>query len=76
MNWMAFHLLYQFIHRCNLPCVHIHGRASVQFRILLGKSLQNILPFFHMTFSSLVQTFLLKTKKVKDAVENTNFLRE
>jgi len=29
-----------------------------------------------MTFSSLVQTFLLKTKKVKDAVENTNFLRE
>lgn len=76
MNWVVFHLLHQFIHRCNLHCVHIHARTVVQFRFLLGKSLQNILPCFEMIFSSCVQTFLLKIQKAKDAVENASFFRE
>lgn len=57
-------------------CVHIHGRTVTQFRFLLGKSLQNILPFFHMVFSLGVQTFLLKIQEVNDGMENASFFRE
>lgn len=75
MNWMSFHLLYQFVPDV-IYIMFIYIVEQLNSDFLIGKIIQIIVPFFHVIFSLCVQTFLLKIQQTKDMVVNAIFFRE